>query len=60
MKPSGIQFKKRRSVSSVALIKPAWFAVFKTSVHSWKMAANSLHMVVFRFFVFADVIWSAE
>ncbi len=34
MNPSGIQFRKRSSVSRVALIRLVWFAVFKTSEHS--------------------------
>jgi hypothetical protein len=58
--PSGIQLKKRSSVSSVALIKLAWVALFKTSLQSWKMDENSAHITVFRFFVLAEVIWSAE
>lgn len=60
MYPRGIQLKKRRRVSSVALIKLAWVALFKTSLQSWKMDENSAHMVVLRSLVFADVIWSAE
>jgi hypothetical protein len=58
--PRGIQLKKRRSVSRVALIKLAWVALFKTSLQSWKMDENSAHIVVFKFFVLAEVIWSAE
>ena len=60
MYPSGIQLKKRRRVSRVALIKLAWVALFNTSLQSWKMEENSAHITVFRFLVFAEVIWSAE
>ena len=60
MYPSGIQLKNRRRVSRVALIRLVWVALFKTSLQSWKMEENSAHMTVFKFLVFADVIWSAE
>jgi len=44
----------------VALIKLAWVAEFKTSLQSWKMDENSAHIVCFKFFVFVEVIASAE
>lgn len=58
--PRGIQLKNRSKVSKVDLIRLAWVALFKTSLQSWKMEENSAHIVVFKFFVFVDVIWSAE
>lgn len=60
MYPSGIQLQKRSSVSNVAFTKLAWFADVRISWHSWKICENSLHMVVFRFLVLAEVICSAE
>lgn len=58
--PSGIQLKNLRRVSRVALIKLAWVALFRTSLQSWNIEENSAHITVFRFLVFAEVIWSAE
>ena len=54
--PKGIQFKKRSRVSSVALIRLGWFAVFKTSEHSWKMDENSCVIEVFKFLALTEVI----
>ena len=58
--PSGIQFKKRKSVSNVALIKLGLFAFSSTSLHRLNISENSLHIVCFRALVFAWVICSAE
>lgn len=58
--PRGIQFKNRRSVSNVALTRLGWFAVLRTSEHSWKIDENSCVMDVFRFLALTDVIWSWE
>lgn len=58
--PRGIQFRNRRSVSSVALTRLGWFAVPRTSEHNWKMDENSWVIEVFRFLAFTDVIWSCE
>ena len=60
IKPSGIQFKNRSIVSSVALISEGFVAFSSTSVHNWNTSPNSPQNWFFRFRALAWVICSAE
>ncbi len=44
----------------MVLTRLGLLAELSTSWQSWKICENSAHMVVLRFRVLVDVIWSAE